>query len=63
MEKDIEKLYETTFNKMNTILRNAKGMPGPFLKKRVETLKTELAKNIRSLKPGVLEAHLEKFKS
>jgi transcriptional antiterminator len=45
---------------MKSILQNTKGMPAPYIKKQLENLKIVLAKDIRRLKPGVLEAHLDK---
>jgi hypothetical protein len=60
MDTEVENLYKTTVDKMKIILQSAKKMPGEFIKTQLKTLKTEVAMEIRRIKPGVLEKHLEK---
>ena len=63
MSTDSQNIYESSFYKMKSILQNIKNTPAPYIKKQFETLKLDIAKEIRKIKPGALEAHLEKKKN
>jgi hypothetical protein len=64
-EKQSFQLYENTLHKMDNILKGVKSKSTSRMMtiQHIKNLKTELARGIRSLKPGILEVHLEKKKN
>ena len=59
MNTSTTQLYESTVTQLQYIFRNVRNMPVHFTQKKVTQLKQGLVDEIRRLKPGIFEKHLE----